>query len=116
MNKKDMEIWLNAVKDVKPLKASKQTVYHPNKKVFVKENIFNPVLDLHGITIHDAYYIVHNHIDKAIEKGFKYITVITGRSGQINAEFSKWVSSDPKVRKVSEINSGGAYEVYLKRK
>ena len=115
MNDHDKELWEKETKNVKPLKKINNKPYFPMIKIKVNEQFFNPVIDLHGYKVNDAYNVVLNHIDSAYKHGYRYVTVITGRSGSINAEFTRWVSTHHKVRKVSEINGGGAYEVYLKK-
>lgn len=116
MDDYDRELWEKATKDVKPLKKINGKPYFPMIRVDIETQYFNPVIDLHGHTINGAYFTVLNHIDQAYQKGYRYVTVITGRSGTINKEFPRWVSEHPNVRKVAVINGGGAYEVYLRKK
>jgi DNA-nicking Smr family endonuclease len=71
-------------------------------------------MDLHGVLVHDAYHQTREHIAQGYQKGYKKLTVITGRSGQINQEMSRWLEGLPKVRSFSPMNGGGAWQIMLK--
>lgn len=68
-------------------------------------------LDLHGKSLTDAYISCMSFVDNASSK---YIMIITGLSGQIKKEFKYWFDNHKTVKRIEEINSGGAYKIYLK--
>lgn len=77
---------------------------------------FNPVLDLHGLTVHDAYARAFAHVSEArLDKRFRYVIIITGLSGQIHEEFPRWFENHSAVRSVKALRGGGAWEVWLKK-
>lgn len=76
---------------------------------------YNPVLDLHGVQIHPAYFRVKEHIAEAKIAGHRKLTVITGKSGPINLEFEHWLQDRPDIRKIAVKNGGGAYDIWLKK-
>ncbi len=75
--------------------------------------VYNPsTIDLHGMTIQEAYFFT---IDFLKNTPHKTVTVITGKSGDICREFPMWLNRVPSVRTFIELNGGGAFEVRLTR-
>ena len=77
---------------------------------------YDPRLDLHGMKIQEAYHAVMNHLDQGYREGFKKITVISGRSGQINQEIVRWLENNSHVRSINSLRGGGAWEICLKKR
>jgi hypothetical protein len=76
---------------------------------------FEPVLDLHGYNIHQAFAIARKHLAKARSLGVRRVTVITGKSGEMNREFPHWFSDRPEISRITAKNGGGAWDLWLKR-
>ena len=68
-------------------------------------------LDLHGHTVHDAYYATRDFINRPDAP--LVLTVITGKSGRIRTEFADWLWQFKRVKTYREINAG-AFEIRLK--
>ena len=111
---KDREIWHKAMQDVKRIthdqvpKTSQSCV-----QVNPVSNV-NHTWDLHGMTLMDAHAKVNREIDQSRES-FKYMTFITGKSGQMQKEFPDWLRHHPHVSRVDATNMGGAYKVWFKK-
>jgi DNA-nicking Smr family endonuclease len=79
-----------------------------------RQQDFNPVLDLHGMTLVDAHRVSLEHVYQAKQAGgYRYVTIITGLSGQICEEFPRWFENHSLVRSVKALRGGGAWEVWL---
>ena len=50
-------------------------------------------LDLHGLTIQKAYERTREFLVYCQEEEFRYVRVITGKSGQICIEFPTWIET-----------------------
>lgn len=70
--------------------------------------------DLHGMTVSQAHELTLNQIHQLHSK-YKYVTFITGKSGQMNQEFRHWLDRHPQVRNIEVSNDGGAYRVWFKK-
>lgn len=70
-------------------------------------------LDLHGMTVQEAYRSVIAFIDRPDAP--RNLTIVTGLSGVICREFPLWLESHPRVASLKETNGGGAFTVKLKR-
>jgi DNA-nicking Smr family endonuclease len=75
---------------------------------------FKTSLDLHGMTVADAHQTALSYVADAFRLALPEVTVITGRSGTIRAEFATWMALSPHVRSIQEKNGGGAFSVLLK--
>jgi DNA-nicking Smr family endonuclease len=67
-------------------------------------------IDLHGLTVQDAYRVVVEFINT---RSADNILIITGKSGQIRKECPDWLLLNPRVRSWEEQNGGGAFRVKL---
>jgi DNA-nicking Smr family endonuclease len=76
---------------------------------------FAGTLDLHNLTIKDAHVAALAHVDRAALMGMDRVTVITGKSGPISAEFQHWLQGRSNVRRAVPLNDGGAWEVWLRK-
>jgi DNA-nicking Smr family endonuclease len=70
-------------------------------------------LDLHGFTVQDAFYATKQFINRP--NAPLVLTIITGKSGTICREFPEWCWRLDRVRSVTQMNGGGAFEVRLKK-
>ena len=77
---------------------------------------FNPVLDLHGMTLNGAHRAALDHIYNArLQSNCRYVTIITGLSGQICEEFPRWFDNHLGIRSIKSLHGGGAWELWLTR-
>ena len=60
--------------------------------------------------------MVQEHVSRGYAEGYRVLTIITGKSGQINIELPKWLEKNSRVRSVTPKNGGGAWEVCLKKR
>jgi DNA-nicking Smr family endonuclease len=72
-------------------------------------------LDLHGLTVADAYQAVICHISLWRDQT-KNVTVITGRSGRIAEEFPSWLQNLSEISQVLPLNGGGAFKLIYRKK
>lgn len=111
---KDREIWRKAMQGVQPIqhdqvpRTSQSCVQiHPVSNV-------NHTWDLHGMTLMDAHEKVNREIDQSRES-FKYMTFITGKSGQMQKEFAHWLTTNSHVSRCEPLNDGGAFRIWFKK-
>lgn len=110
-----MSLWALITKTVRPLGVKGPMPHAPMLNARdVKPSIrpWHPVLDLHGMTLHDAHRAVREHIANARRHQWKKITVITGRSGDIFQEFTHWLEGQP-IRSYQLQKNGGSYILWL---
>ncbi|MBO7483683.1 MAG: Smr/MutS family protein [Alphaproteobacteria bacterium] len=81
------------------------------------------ILDLHGLTVQEAFESSQKFIAQARKSSLKEITVITGRGttgkALIKNEFEGWLENPkfkPHIRAHQWQNKGGAVKIALKRK
>jgi dsDNA-specific endonuclease/ATPase MutS2 len=117
MTLEDAEIWRQVTSGLVPLLPKPSApVIRPDAPVdVIRPRARFTTLDLHGYTVHQACAVTKTFVYDAKRAGLKYVTIITGLSGQIRREFPLWVEQFPEVRKVDPANGGGAFRVYLKR-
>jgi DNA-nicking Smr family endonuclease len=76
-------------------------------------------LDLHTFTVQQAYLRCQDFIYQHLQQHSHYVTVITGRGGQIADEFPAWVKNIPGVRKITpldgDMESAGSWMLLLQR-
>ena len=79
-------------------------------------------LDLHQLTIQDAYQKTRQFIEKHYKIGRKKIQIITGKGrngqGAIRAEFSGWLDTErfkKYIRTINWTNDEGAVDLWLKK-
>ena len=111
---RDRELWRAAMKDVKPLDKNSVVTSQPRASVVTKPEIRqHHTWDLHGMTLKEA----HQHTLSQIEQqhqDWRFVTFVTGKSGQMRHEFESWLSTNPHVKSVESTNDGGAYRVWFK--
>lgn len=84
-----------------------------------KEEISLPTrLDLHGMTIQEAFHRFAQFVEAHVEAGSNSVVIITGKSGQISKEFQDWCRRNPKIKKweaqVDTRGGVGSYRVYIR--
>ena len=72
-------------------------------------------MDLHGLTLDEAYNRVQNAFADCYSKGIRKLKVITGRSGEICRQFPMWAELDQHVQYTRLNTDGGSYFVKIKR-
>jgi DNA-nicking Smr family endonuclease len=118
LTKGDRDLWSRTTKDVRPLGKASVSPCEGHRTIGAltpRNEPYDPVMDLHGYTVHEAHGMVDDHIYQGIESGYKQITVITGRSGQINQELPRWLEGHRQVRSVSQKSNGGSWLIVLRR-
>lgn len=68
-------------------------------------------IDLHGLAVQEAHRRVAAFLRRSTANS---VTVITGRSGVIRAEFPFWLEQMGRVKSYEEQNGGGAFIVTLR--
>tara|TARA_E500000318_G_scaffold83060_1_gene78616 strand:- start:619 stop:873 length:255 start_codon:yes stop_codon:yes gene_type:complete len=71
-------------------------------------------MDLHGLTLDEAYDRVKEAFRDCHAKGIRKLKVITGRSGEICRQFPHWAQLDDNVKSVKLNRDGGSYFVRIK--
>ena len=73
-------------------------------------------LDLHGMTIHDAWQRFHPWIyDQQRDPDTRSVIVVTGQ-GEIHKELPRWCTEMSFVRQIDSLASAGAYQIYFYKK
>ncbi len=111
----EKQLWSKITEDVSKIDQPKIVSVPTVSLSPIRSKSFTPVLDLHGLTLHDAYNRSVSHIANAAGK-YRYVVIITGLSGQIREEFPKWFSNHALVRSINSLRGGGAWEVWLKKR
>ena len=71
-------------------------------------------MDLHGLTLDEAYNRVKDAFADCYSKGIRKLKVITGRSGEICRQFPHWAELDTHVKSCKLNRDGGSYFVRIK--
>ena len=115
----EKNLWARATQNVRPLDKAPTGPVESLPRVSVpapRDEGFDPVLDLHGLVLHDAFQRSKGHVQNAAMMGYKYVIIITGLSGQIHEEFPRWFADHPLVRSINSLRGGGAWEIWLKKR
>lgn len=103
-----------AMKDVQPLDHDQVA---PVQSPLLASKLPQPprhTWDLHGMTVSQAHELTLSQIHQ-LQSKYKFVTFITGKSGQMNQEFRHWLDRHPHVRNIEVSNDGGAYRVWFKK-
>lgn len=77
-------------------------------------------LDLHGMTIQQAFNNVRMFIEEHWSEGSKYVIIITGKSGKIADEFTAWCDNLLQIRSYEPMmdtkGQVGAWLITFKKK
>ena len=124
----DLSLWDAIKKTIKPLTKDRAVEPVPfPKKLRVRaapQRILMNTLDLHGLTVEEAYQTLCRFFTIHLRENSKTIVVITGKGtkekeGLIHKEIKNWLetpSFSEKINQVRWLNGGGALEIILKRK
>ena len=120
----DEELWEEVKKTVKPVKCRvKRDLPKRLRVVRGALKSSQTILDLHGLTVQEAFEKTQKFIVRARRFGLKEITIITGRGttgkALIKNEFSGWLENPklkPHIRTHQWQNKGGAVKINLKKK
>ena len=86
----------------------RETFIGPRPKIKLSRRI-----DLHGLTLHDAYVNTVEFIQSHIDNGSDSIRIVTGASGNIKKEFVSWILKTKCIKKYLQI-SNGEYKIWLR--
>lgn len=111
----ELALWEAFTRNIRPLARDQVANNPPNVFVCVSRDSFSYTLDLHGLSLHDAHARFTSFIWDAYDRGARYVTVITGRSGQIRVEFPEWAAKDRLIRYIEPLPNGGSFRVYVKK-
>ncbi len=127
LNDEDKALWEAYTKTVTPLKRisgmAKIKLFLSPKRWFLnkKEVALPAILDLHGMTLDEAYHIFNRFLQMHFAAQTGHITVITGRGkegkGQLKKEFPLWLESAKIKEKIKsvQVKNEGAFEVCLRK-
>ena len=119
----DEELWEEVKKTVKPVKRGAKRDL-PKRLCVIRGVPKAPktILDLHGLTVQEAFETSQKFISRARRSGLKEITIITGRGttgkALIKNEFEGWLENPklkPHIRTHQWQNKGGAVKISLKK-
>ena len=119
----DEQLWEEVKKTVKPVKCRvKRDTPKRLRVVRCAPKALQTILDLHGLTVQEAFETSQKFIGKARRAGLKEITIITGRGttgkALIKNEFEDWLENpklSPHIRTHTWQNRGGAIKITLKK-
>ncbi len=113
LTENDKRIWDAFVQNVTPLGQPSPST-PPIPVPIIKSDNQNK-LDLHGLTLNEAFLTTKEFIQTAVSNN-KSITIITGMSGDIKREFPYWMENNHLVSSIEEMNGGGAYKIFFKKR
>jgi len=109
LDSKEQKLWQSYMDQLTIMPA--MVPYRPTRKVSYQ-------LDLHSFTVHQAYLRCQDFIYQHLQQGTHYVTVITGRGGQIADEFPAWIKNLPGVKKITpldgDMESAGSWILILR--
>ena len=112
----DQKLWYKFTQDVQPLK--KPSVVPVSMTNYISHpkphNHVNHTLDLHGMTLAQAYQSVTDHVQQA-SGSYAYVTIVTGKSGVMQSELPDWVCRMQGIRSCESMNGGGAFRILFKK-
>lgn len=113
---KDQQLWDAVMKDVQPL-STKQISHQDNtppRKIAPRQHNNHHTVDLHGMTMADAHARIQDHLHDT-KQSYKFVTIITGKSGQLRQDVPRWIEHMPGVRKIEPSDHLGSVKVWFKR-
>lgn len=114
MSSSDLELWRDFTRHVTPLH-SRSVATSPPMHQRLPTPPLGHTLDLHGLTLTEAYAATCDFISRSMHSPYRYVTIITGLSGRIRHEFRHWLDGHA-IQRVEELNGGGGVRVYLRRR
>ena len=128
LSQSDISLWESIKKNLKPLVSGRVKEPRPFPKKLrvhaVPERVLMMTLDLHGMTVEEAYQTLKQFIAVHVREESHLITVVTGKGspqkeGLIHHEIQNWLDTSffrDKIQATRWLNGGGALEIRLKRK
>jgi DNA-nicking Smr family endonuclease len=114
LSSNDQEVWDKYIDKVFSVS---EFSFKPNKG---RDNSLKITLDLHGMTVQQAFNSVRMFVEEHWSEGSKYIVVITGKSGKIAEEFIDWCANLLQIRLCEPITDSrgqvGSWLLTLKTK
>jgi hypothetical protein len=117
MTEDDQKVWQQVIKSVYPMGTPAPGVPRGELVPFQPSPI-----DLHGLTIQNAFNTLLELVERSAVKQHKHLIVITGLSGEIRREFPLWCQTDRFRKYVKRIEGlrpepkDGAFRIYLNQK
>lgn len=126
ITKEDLIAWDELIKSVTPSnKDNMAPVKMPLKRLKIKprpERILTHIIDLHGLTLQEAYTCVLKFVTVHFIMGSKNISIITGKGlyeeGKIKKEIPLWFDTPVFKEKITSyewVNAGGTVRINLKK-
>lgn len=128
MTEEDLAYWSMFINSITPLKRKKGEVRvktTPKERLKIKPRVQREAsfcLDLHGLTLQEAYETVYKFLTLHYQLSSKSILIITGKGlkgdGKIKKEIEFWLETKgfkEKILKYQIENDGGAIRIYLKK-
>lgn len=112
----DQQLWASVIKHVQPLD-HKQISHVPGnllKSSVIQHNTNHHTLDLHGMTLAAAHERIQDHL-RENRQSYKFVTIITGKSGALSDLAPRWIEQMPHVGKVDHADHKGSVKVWFKR-
>ncbi|MBQ7412704.1 MAG: Smr/MutS family protein [Alphaproteobacteria bacterium] len=124
----ELSLWENIKKTLKPLlnRQVREPVSFPKRLRVngVPERVLMTTLDLHGLTVQEAYQTLRRFLMIHCRENTKNVTIITGKGskekeGLIHREIKNWLDTpffQEKIIAAKWLNGGGALELHLRRR
>ena len=126
LTKEDIDLWNEYTKTVKPLHYSGvskiKNWFNPRRWFSRRLNEIPVVLDLHQMTLEEAFHIFDRFLQLHFMQGTKKITVITGRGkdnqGKLKKEFPLWLENEKIKTRIKDFHktNEGSFELELRKK
>lgn len=113
----DLRVWEEFVKSGVTLIERDYPKSDPRRpKTEKPKEIPKNYIDLHGLTVHEAWATTLNFIQKSQQNNQRKIKIITGYSGQIRKEFTGWLVSEKFKKYISSYQekNRSSFLVYIK--
>ena len=111
MKTEDQKVWDVFTQTGKILMKEDDSIHPPE----VLSETMNSILDFHHLTLQEAHQQFQKHIEDAVRLGYKNLTHITGKSGQICKEYPTWVQLNSNIRKFELQKNGGSWKLWIKK-
>lgn len=118
MNKEDIELWKLVTRNVTPNGSLRPSMSSFSAPMIFTSPLGTPAvdkIDLHGLTLNKAHGATKLFVRLAYQAKLKKIVVVTGKSGQICAEFPAWCNGIPEIASIQKMPNGGSFSVRLKK-
>ena len=127
-SKDDLTLWAEIKRTIKPLlgmRSVEPTPFPKRLRVYAPPpRELQDTLDLHGLTVQEAYQALRHFITLHVRQNTRRIVVITGKGsphkeGLIHHEIQNWLDAPffaEKITGVRWLNGGGALEIRLRHR